>query len=316
MWFKTHSPTEIMQNSRWGHSSRWGLSSGWGLWRDRQADLDDLDHPVHRTALITGASSGIGSELARIFARHHQNLVLVARDRARLLALAAELESHYGITVTPITCDLSVPDAAAEVHRELRQRSLTTDILVNNAGFALGGAFTSANADQTVDLLQVNIVALTHLTRLLAPGMVARRWGRILNVASIAAFYPGPLTACYNASKAFVVSLSLALSNELKDTGVSVTCLCPGPTRTRFAQRAGLTSTRAFSENVMDAAAVAESGYAAMMSGKPLAVSGLRNKLRMLPIPLVPNRILAHFSRKYHEVALEPPISLSMTQSA
>jgi short-subunit dehydrogenase len=304
MWFRAHSSIEVMPATRWG------------LWRDRQSEHADACASTTRTALITGASSGIGAELARIFARHHHNLVLVARDRARLLALAAELESRHGITVTTIAKDLSTAGAAAEVQAELRQRSITIDMLVNNAGFALGGQFSSANVDQTVDLLHVNVVALTHLTRLLLPGMIVRRWGRILNVASIAAFYPGPLTACYNASKAFVVSLSLALSNELKDSGVTVTCLCPGPTRTRFAQRAGLAATRAFSENVMEAAAVAESGYAALIAGKPMAVSGLRNKLRMLPIPLVPNRILAHFSRKYHEVALDPPISLSSaTQS-
>src|SRR5436305_1015335 len=133
--------------------------------------------------------------------------------------------------------------------------------------------FPHTNPSACVQLLQVNVVALTHLTRLLLPGMISRGYGRIMNVASIAAFYPGPLTACYNASKAFVMSLSEALSNELRDTGVTVTTLCPGPTDTRFAERAGLTGTKAFTQNVMDPATVARIGYDAMMTGKALAVT-------------------------------------------
>ncbi|HZL36545.1 MAG TPA: SDR family oxidoreductase [Tepidisphaeraceae bacterium] len=292
MWFRVQSSIELLAPPRFG------------LWRERQAIVDEPARRSIRTALITGASSGIGCELAKILANQHYNLVLVGRDWPRLLSLAAELESRHGITVTPIAKDLSLPNSPAEVLAELRQRAIFIDVLINNAGFALSGEFASTNIEQTVALLHVNVVSLTHLTRLLVPGMISRRWGRVLNVASIAGFYPGPLTACYNASKAFVVSFSQALSNELQGTGVSVTCLCPGPTRTRFAQRAGLSHSKAFSENVMDAAAVAQAGYAAMIAGKPVAVSGLRNKLRMLPIPLVPNRVLAHFSRKYHEVGV------------
>src|SRR6185437_8359404 len=144
------------------------------------------------------------------------------------------------------------PNAPEELLGELRQRSLVIDVLVNNAGFALGGEFGTADVSRTLSLLYVNVVCLTHLTRLLMPGMVTRGRGLILNIASIAGFYPGPLTACYNASKAFVVSFSLAMSNELKGTGVTATCLCPGPTETRFAERAGLSRTKAFSENVME----------------------------------------------------------------
>ncbi|HWE03700.1 MAG TPA: SDR family oxidoreductase [Tepidisphaeraceae bacterium] len=255
-----------------------------------------------RTALITGASSGIGREIARLLAEDHFNLVLVARDHERLLTISAELESRHGITATPIVKDLSSPDASLEILSEIRRRSLPVDVLVNNAGFAVGGNFACADMAQTIALLNVNVVALTQLSRLLLPGMLARQWGRILNVASIAGFYPGPLTACYNASKAFVVNFSLALSNELHGTGVTATCLCPGPTQTRFAQRANLIGARAFSEGVMAATPVARIGYKAMMTGRTMAVAGWRNKLRMLPIPLVPSRILSHFSRKYHEV--------------
>lgn len=255
-----------------------------------------------RTALVTGASGGIGLELARVLAEEGHNLVLVARDRDKLLALAAELESRHGITVTAMVKDLALPSSPTEIVAELRRRSIPVDLLVNNAGFATGGFFAETDLATSLQLLQVNVVALTHLTRLLLPGMISRGWGKVLNIASIAAFIPGPLTASYNASKAFVVSLSGALANELAGTGVTVTALCPGPTSTHFAERAGLTRARAFSCNVMDAASVARDGYRAMMAGKPLAIAGRRNKLRMLPIPFVPRRVLAHFSRKYHEV--------------
>lgn len=290
MWFRTHHPVELLPNPR--------------LRRSESGQVGDVEanSPAPRTALVSGASSGIGCDLAKILAENRYNLVLVARDRERLLGLAAELESRHGITVTAIAKDLASPTAPVELLSELRQRSIAVDVLVNNAGFALGGDFSAADVSRTVALLHVNVVSLTHLTRLLVPGMIARNWGRVLNVASIAGFYPGPLTACYNASKAFVVSFSLALSNELKGTGVSITCFCPGPTKTRFAERAGLSGTKAFSENVMESSKVAEAGYAAMMAGKPIAIPGLRNRLRMLTIPLVPPSILAHFSRKYHEV--------------
>ena len=290
MWFRANNAVDVLPPPTWGIS------------RESHADEQAAVSSSVRTALVTGASCGIGCELAKILADQQYNLVLVSRDRDRLLGLSAELESRHGITVTAIPKDLSCPDAPAELLSELRQRSINVDMLINNAGFALGGEFSAADVSQTVALLQVNVGALTHLTRLLLPPMLSRRWGRVLNIASIAGFYPGPLTACYNASKAFVVSFSLALANEMKGSGVSITCLCPGPTETRFAERAGLMGTRAFSKNVMSAATVAETGYAAMMAGKPMAVAGIRNKLRLLPLPLVPAKILAHFSRKYHEV--------------
>jgi hypothetical protein len=291
MWFKANNVSDVLPGVRWSVSA------------EQRGDTSETQYQSPRTALVTGASSGIGCEIARILAENNYNLVLVARDRERLLAVTAELESRHGITATPICKDLSLADSPAELLAETRQRSMSVDVLVNNAGFALGENFASADLSQTVALLNVNVVALTQLTRLFLPGMLSRQRGRILNVGSIAGFYPGPLTACYNASKAFVSSFSLALSNELKGTGVTATCLCPGPTKTRFAQRANLLGARAFSENVMDAAMVARIGYDAMMAGERMVIAGVRNKLRMLPIPLVPAGILAHFSRKYHEVS-------------
>lgn len=290
MWFRSSHPAELLP-----YPPR-------GVFRSTRPVLPAHPSGARRCALITGASSGIGYEMAHILADQEYNLVLVSRDRDRMLALAAELESRHGITVTSIARDLSTPHAPDELMMELRQRAIAPDMLINNAGFAQGGEFAAADASQILSLLHVNVVALTHLTRLILPGMISRQWGRVLNVASIAGFYPGPLTACYNASKAFVISFSQALSNECMGTGVTVTCLCPGPTKTRFAERAGLIGTKAFRNGVMSAADVADIGYAALMAGKPLVVAGVRNKLRMLPIPLVPSKILAHFSRKYHEV--------------
>ncbi len=255
-----------------------------------------------RRALITGATGGIGYELARIMAADGHDLVLVARDPARLIAVAAEIEGAYGVSAYVIARDLAQPAAAAEVHREMRQRALAVDILVNNAGFAAGGRFDEADLANSLQLLQVNVMALTHLTRLFLPDMLQRGWGRLLHVSSIAAFVPGPLTACYNASKAYVLSLSLALSNELRGTGVTSTVLCPGPTRTGFARRARLLGTRAFTGQISEPADVARVGYTAMMNGRTKVIAGLRNKMRMFPVPLVPRSVLAHFSRVYHQV--------------
>ncbi len=291
MWFRTIHALQLLPTLHSGPVDALGQISSRS--RSRQP----------RTALITGASSGIGYELAHLFAQDRNNLVLVARDRDKLLALAAKLESRHGITVTAMPKDLAAPESPEQILADLRRRNISIDILINNAGFATSGPFAQTDVSTCFQLLQVNVVALTQLTRLFLPGMISRGFGRIMNVASIAAFYPGPLTACYNASKAFVLSLSDALSNELRETGVTVTTLCPGPTDTHFAQRAGLIGTKAFTQNVMDAASVARIGYDAMMTGKPLAVTGLRNKLRMLPLPWVPRKVLAHFSRKYHERA-------------
>jgi len=262
--------------------------------------------PAPRTVLITGGSGGIGHELARVFAAHGHNLVLVARDRNRLLAVSEELETAYGVKAHVVARDLSLPAAPVELYRDLRQRSLPVDILVNNAGFAAGGRFADSDPTNALQLLQVNVTALTHLTRLFLPDMIQRGWGRLLHVASIAAFFPGPLTACYNASKAYVLSFSHALSNELQGSGVSSTVLCPGPTQTGFARRARLLGTRAFSGRIMEPADVARVGYEALMEGKVQAIAGIKNKMRMFPVPLVPRRVLAYFSRVYHQGCEEP----------
>jgi uncharacterized protein len=261
-----------------------------------------VDARARRTALVSGASGGIGLELARVLAREGYDLVLVARRADRLHAGAGELRGQHGIDVQVIGKDLSVPCSADGLCRELAERSIAIDVLVNNAGFAIRGKFAETDPATQLQLLQLNVVALTHFTRLLLPPMLERGWGRILNIASISAYVPGPLMATYFASKAYVLSFTESLAAELDGTGVSATALCPGPTHTEFEKRAGLSNTRAFRKGVMSAEAVARIGYDAMTRGRRVVVAGFWNKLRMLPTPLVPRRILAHFSRKYHEL--------------
>lgn len=253
------------------------------------------------TALITGASSGIGYEFALILARQGYNLVLVARNRPALASLAARCEQEHGVHVEICAKDLSVVHAAEELFEELIARNIAVDVLINDAGFAMQGEFIGNDPSALLDMLQVNVVALTQLTRLFLPPMVERGHGRILNMASIGSFMPGPLMASYFASKAFVLSLSEALANELQGTGVTVTALCPGPTRSRFAQRARLTGCKAFRGALMDPADVAEEGFAAMMKGKQVRITGRKLRLQMIPTPLLPRRLMAHFARQYHE---------------
>jgi short-subunit dehydrogenase len=200
-----------------------------------------------------------------------------------------------------VAADLSEPGAADGVARALAERRLTIDILVNNAGFGTLGAFVQGNPQEQLRMLQVNVVALTELTRRLLPGMIERRTGRILNVASTAAFQPGPFMAVYYASKAYVLSLSEALSEETSGTGVTVTCLCPGPTRTGFQERAHIENTRLLDViSVMSAADVARAGYEGMMAGRPLVIPGLMNKVGVQSLRLAPRRLTARLVKALH----------------
>lgn len=253
------------------------------------------------TALITGASSGIGYEFALLFARQGYDLVLVARNRPALAALAARCTQEHGVHAEICIKDLSHQTAAEELFDELHRRNVLVDVLINDAGFAMQGPFIEDNVTALLDMLQVNIVALTHLTRLFLPGMIKRGCGKILNMASIGSFMPGPMMAAYFASKAYVLSFSEALANELKGTGVTVTALCPGPTRSKFAHRAGLTSCKAFRGHLMEAAEVAEDGFNALMKGRRVRITGRTLRWQMIPASLIPRRLLAHFARQYHE---------------
>lgn len=254
--------------------------------------MNSSSHGSSRTALITGASSGIGLDLARLLAQDGQNLVLVARNQAALDQLADECHSRFGVTAHVLARDLGDPAAPSQIYDELQARSIPIDILVNNAGFGVYGRFDQADLAATLQMLQVNITALTHLTRLFLPAMVQRRWGRILNVASLAAFVPGPLLNVYYASKAYVLSHSIALARELRRTGVSVTALCPGPTQTAFQERAGINHARAFA-NPMSSLAVARAGYEGMKRGKAIVTPGLGNKLAAFATRFAPRSLLA-----------------------
>lgn len=253
------------------------------------------------TALVTGASSGIGYEASLLLARQGRNLFLVGRNRSALNALAGRVRDESGVSAEVFPKDLSINTAPDDIFAELERRQLVIDILVNNAGFAMQGAYQNNDIATLLDMIQVNITAVTHLTRLILPGMIRRGRGKILNIASVGAFMPGPLMAAYFASKAYVLSLSEALANELQGTGVTITALCPGPTRSKFAARAGLTDTRAFRGTLLDPASVAQAGVDAMFKGKSVVIAGLKHRMQLLPTPLVPRRVLAYFARAYHE---------------
>ena len=231
------------------------------------------------TALITGASSGIGEELAELFARDKSSLILVARSEDKLRALAERLSKTYGIQTLVLPSDLSRPQAAQSLFEAVTAAGWTVDCLVNNAGFGGLGYFDEMPLSQHSDMIQVNVLALTELTRLILPGMVARKRGQILNVASTASFQPGPNAAVYYASKAYVRFFSEGLQTELAGTGVTVTCLAPGPTKTHFNDVAKMEATPVFRFNCMEVKPVALAGYNSMRAGHTLVVPGLVNKL-------------------------------------
>ncbi len=255
-------------------------------------------NPSPGTALVTGASVGIGRDLARILAREGHDLAIVARDTRKLDRLADELSTTFGVSVRAIPKDLARPGAASELYRELDAAGVTLEVLVNNAGFGIAGAFAKTPMTGDIELLQLNMVALTELTKLVLPGMVERGRGRILNLASTAAFQPGPYMATYYASKAYVLSFSEALSAELEGKGVSVTALCPGPTATEFHRRAGIEGARVPMLGMMESEAVAEAGYRAMLAGRRLVIPGLRNRLGTLAGRLLPRGVVLRMVRE------------------
>ena len=254
------------------------------------------------TALITGPTSGIGYELATLFARDRYNLVLVARRLEELMRIAAAFERAHGITVRVIAKDLSEPTAAADVVEELNHQRVHVDVLVNNAGFATYGRFTTTDLEEEVRMMQLNMVTLTQLTKLVLPGMLQPRAGCILNVASTAAFQPGPLMAVYYATKAYVLSFSEALANELRDVGIAVTTLCPGPTQSGFQDRAGMDRrVRLIRGRIMDAKTVAEIGYRGLMAGKTLVIPGVKNRLVVALVRLTPRWLVTKVVRFLQE---------------
>ena len=240
------------------------------------------------TALITGASSGIGLELARLFAADRSNLVLVARSEDKLEQLAAELRQQHGVAVAVLGKDLADPMAAQAIFEAVTAQGIAVDVLVNDAGFGLLGAVADLPLQRQLDMIQVNVAALTHLTRLFLPGMIQRRQGGILNVGSTAGFQPGPTAAVYYATKAFVLSFTEALAEELAGTGITATCLAPGPTVTGFGAVSGMDNSLLFRSGAMDATAVARRGYRGFRRGKVLVIPGVKNKLLAFSVRLAP----------------------------
>jgi len=247
-------------------------------------------------ALITGASMGIGHELAKVFAAEKFNLVLIARNEARLQKVAEELRAQFAIEAKILCQDLSLPAAPQQIFDALRDTPISA--LVNNAGFGWRGAFAECDLQQhALDMMHVNMDSLVALTRLFVPPMLARKQGRILNVASTAAFQPGPFANIYFATKSFVLSFSTALSEELEGTGVTVTALCPGSTRTEFFDRAGMKNMRP-EWHMMDADVVARAGFRGLMRGKRVVIPGLMNKLTAKLANFVPTGITTRIVRK------------------
>ncbi|KPQ37390.1 MAG: Short-chain dehydrogenase [Phormidesmis priestleyi Ana] len=248
------------------------------------------------TALITGASSGIGLELAKVFAHHQHNLILVARSEDKLQALSQELSQTHGVKVTVLSHDLTNKSARQTLFDQVQQQGLTVDVLVNNAGYGDYNEFANSDWDKLEGMILLNVLATTHLTRLFLPPMLNRKAGKILNVSSTAAFQPGPMMAVYFATKAYVLSFSEAIAAETEDQGITVSTLCPGPTQSEFIGKsnmdhAGLANSMTI-DKIPTAAEVAKFGYEALQKGEVVAVHGLSNKLMAFSTRLAPRGLL------------------------
>lgn len=256
-----------------------------------------MNHTTPAT-LITGASGGIGYELAKLFAKDRHNLVLVARNGPRLAQVADELQRQFGVSVSPIALDLADPATPQRLFEQLQREGIAVDVLINNAGYGKFGEFAGVALEESLGQIQLNITALTHLTKLFLGPMLQRGSGKIMNVASTAGFQPGPLMAVYYATKAYVISFSEALANELADKGITVTCFCPGATETGFAGRAGNDQTRLFKNlRPMDVKTVARAGYHGLIKGRTLVIPGVRNWLVAESIRFSPRKMATAISR-------------------
>ncbi|MEH3112865.1 SDR family NAD(P)-dependent oxidoreductase [Pedobacter terrae] len=259
-----------------------------------------MDNTKH-FALITGASSGIGYELAKLFAKDSFNLIIVGREEASLQRTAVVLEEQ-GVEVITIIADLFEPNAAFNLYEQIKAKNIQIDVLVNDAGQGVYGKFVDTDLNQELDIIQLNIASLVTLTKLYVREMVARGSGKILNVASIAGKVPGPYQAVYHGTKAFVHSFNEAVRAEIKDTAVTITSLLPGPTDTDFFRKADMLDSKAVQEGELaDPADVAKDGYEAMIAGKDMVISGFKNKLQVAVGNITPDSMLAEQTGKQQE---------------
>jgi short-subunit dehydrogenase len=256
-----------------------------------------------KTALITGASSGIGKEFAHIHAEQGGDLVIVARRENKLNALKTELEKKHSVKAMVIAKDLSLQDAASEIYEEVKQSGIEVNYLINNAGFGGRGKFHEREWEKDLAMINLNVLALTALTRFFLPDFIKRNEGRILNVSSTASLMAGPLQAVYYATKAYVTSFSNAIAEELYDTNITVTALLPGATETEFASTSGMDKTSLFA-NTFSARSVAEDGYNAMLAGKLNIIAGVTfiQRIMMATIPFTPKKMLLRQIRRMQEV--------------
>ena len=244
-------------------------------------------------ALVTGASSGMGYEYAKLFAKDGKNIVVLARSRDKLEGLKTDLEKEHGTKVMVLVKDLSDPKAPQEVLSELEKAGINIDVLVNNAGYDVYGKFQDTDWQREADMIQVNVLALTQLTKLFLKKMLEKKSGKILNISSTVGFMPSPWSSVYGGTKHYVLGFSNAIAHELKGTGVSVTCFCPGNTKTLFFKRAGAEDSKADKQKVMqmDAATAAKHAYRALKSGKTTATAGLLYSMMMWGTRLLPRNM-------------------------
>jgi short-subunit dehydrogenase len=254
---------------------------------------------MKKTALITGASSGIGLALAKIHASSGGNLVLVARNKSKLDELKIELEKQFKVSVHTIGKDLSRVNSAQEVYDETNNQNIQIDYLINNAGFGDFGIFVETDWTKELQMINLNIITLTLLSKLYLQDMVKRRSGKIMNVASTAAFQPGPTMAIYCASKSYVLSFTEALSNEVSDKGITITALCPGATETGFQSAASMDESKLFKDKKLPTAEeVAKYGYSSMLNGKTVAIHGFMNYIMANSVRFIPRAMVLKVSRK------------------
>ena len=250
-----------------------------------------------RYTLITGASSGIGYELAKLFAKDGKNLIIVSRNKDRLEQVKTEIENKYGIRIEILPKDLSDPQAPLKIFSELEKEDIDVDVLVNNAGFGVFGLFSETDLQEEFEMIQLHISSLTHLTKLFLKKMLENKFGRILNVASLIGFLPVPLFSVYAASKAYTLHFSEALANELHGTGVSVTCLCPSPTDTLFNKRGNVENSKSAKGIMIDAATAAKAGYMALKKGRVITVPGIKGRALLIFARILSRNLLTKTMR-------------------